>query len=323
MMMVQFLLERNAIEQDLQDSAWEGMAHMPASPSLRRRRLAAELRRLRDQSGLSVTEAAKRLDWQASRLSRIETRQSGITAPDLRKLLNLYEVEDNTYRTYLAELARRVNERGWWQKYAGMIVSNYADLISLEAEARTIRSYEQELIPGLLQTPEYARAVFRNGWPTETTEQIDRRVEIRMERQEILTRADPPPPRLNAVLSEGALRRPVGGYDVMREQLEYLTRPRDRANVTIQVLPFDAGAHPAMTAPFTMLTFPDPDDLGVVFVENVAGGLFLEEPAELRIHDEIWGTLLASALSADDSQAFLRSTSFGYRIKEGMRGAGQ
>jgi transcriptional regulator with XRE-family HTH domain len=292
---------------------------MPASPSLRRRRLAAELRRLRDQSGLSVTEAAKRLDWQASRLSRMETRQSGITAPDLRKLLSLYEVEDDTYRAYLAELARRVNERGWWQKYAGMIISEYADLISLEAEARTIRAYEQELIPGLLQTPEYARAVFRAGWPTATAQEIDRWVEIRTERQEILVRPDPPPPRFSVVLSEGALRRPVGGYDVMREQLEYLMRPRDRANVTIQVLPFDAGVHPAMVAPFTMMAFPDPDDLGVVHVENATGGLFLEEPAELRIHDEIWGTLQASALSADDSQAFLRSTSFGYRTKEGMR----
>ncbi len=292
---------------------------MPASPSLRRRRLAAELRRLRDQSGLSVTEAAKRLDWQASRLSRIETRQSGITAPDLRKLLNLYEVEDDGYRAYLAELARRVNERGWWQKYAGLIGSEYADLISLEAESRTIRTYQQEVVPGLLQTPEYARAVIRASRRTDTAQEIDHRVEIRMERQEVLVRADPPPPRFSVVLSEGALRRPVGGYDVMREQLEYLMRPRDRANVTVQVLPFDAGVHPSMVGPFTAMSFPDPDDLGVVNVENATGTLFLEDSSELRVYDEIWGTLQASALSPDDSQAFLRSTSFGYRMKEGMR----
>lgn len=289
---------------------------MPASPSLRRRRLAAELRRLRDQSGLSVTEAAKKLGWQASRVSRIETRQSGITAPDLRKLLDTYSVEDEDYRAYLAELARRVNERGWWQKYAGMIVSEYADLISLEEEARTLRAYEQELVPGLLQTPDYARAVFRDARPTETTGQIDRRVEVRIERQEVLIRADPAPPRFSVVLSEGALRRPVGGYDVMREQLEYLTQPRDRANVTVQVLPFDAGAHPAMTAPFTMITFSDPDDLGVVNVENATGALFLEEPEELRIYEEIWGSLQARALSPGDSQAFLKSTSFGYRLRK-------
>jgi transcriptional regulator with XRE-family HTH domain len=291
---------------------------MPASPSLRRRRLAAELRNLREQSGQSATDAAKKLGWQASRISRIETRQSGITAPDLRKLLDAYEVRDEGYRAYLAELARRVNERGWWQKYAGLIGGDYADLISLEAEARTIRTYEQELVPGLVQTPEYARAVLRIGRPTETAEQIDRRVEVRIERQEVLTRSDPPPPRFNVVLSEGALRRPVGGYDVMRQQLEYLMRPRDRANVTVQVLPFDAGVHPSMMAPFTMITFPDPDDLGVVNVENATGTLFLEEPAEVRFYDEIWSTLQVSALSADDSQAFLKSTSFGYRIKEGM-----
>jgi transcriptional regulator with XRE-family HTH domain len=288
---------------------------MPTSPSLRRRRLAAELRKLREQSGLSATDAARRLGWQASRISRIETRQSGIAAPDLRKLLNAYEVQDEEYRAYLAELARRVNERGWWQKYAGLIGSEYADLIGLEAEARTIRTYEQELVPGLLQTAEYARAVIRASRPTDTTEEIDRRVEVRMERQEILTRADPPPPRVNVVLSEGALRRPVGGYDVMRQQLEYLIRPRDRANVTTQVLPFDAGVHPSMVGPFMMITFPDADDLGVVNVENATGTLFLEEPGELRVYEELWNTLQASALSADDSQAFVKSTSFRYRIK--------
>lgn len=295
------------------------MARMPTSPSLRRRRLAAELREMRERSGLSVTEAAKQLNWQASRISRIENRQSGITAPELRKLLDVYEIEDDQYRARLAELARRVNERGWWQKYAGLIGGDYADLISLEAEARAIRAYEQELVPGLLQTPEYAHAVIRASRPTDTSEEIKRRAEIRLERQEILTRPDPTPPRFNVVLSEGALRRPVGGYDVMRGQLEYLMRPRDRANVTIQVLPFDVGVHPAMVGPFAVMTFPDPDDLGVVSVENATGTLFLEEHDELRIYEELWNTLQASALSPDDSQTFLRSISFGYRIKEGMK----
>jgi transcriptional regulator with XRE-family HTH domain len=286
---------------------------------MRRRRLATELRKLREQSGLSLTDAARKLGWQASRLSRIETRQSGIPTPDLRKLLNEYEVEDEEYRKYLAELARRVNERGWWQKYAGLIGSEYADLISLEEEARAIRTYEQELVPGLLQTPEYARAIIRAAWPASTAQQIDRWVEVRMERQEILVRSDPPPPRFNVVLSEAVLRRPVGGREVMRDQLEHLMRPRDRANVTIQVLPFDAGVHPAMAGPFTMMTFPDPDDLGIVNVENATGALILEEPAELRVYDEIWSTLQASALSADDTQAFLKSSSFGYRMIWGMK----
>jgi transcriptional regulator with XRE-family HTH domain len=292
---------------------------VPASASMRRRRLASELRKLRDQSGLSLSDAAKRVGWQVSRLSRIETRQSGIPTPDLRTLLDLYEIADEGYRQRLADLARQGNERGWWQKYAGQIISEYVDLIGLEEEARVIRTYEQELVPGLLQTPDYARAIIRAGWPASTSEQIGRWVEIRMERQEVLVRSDPPPPQLNVVLSEAVLRRPVGGREVMYGQLEYLMRPRDRANVTIQVLPFDAGVHRAMAGPFTMMTFPDPDDLGIVNVENATGALFLEEPAEVRVYDEIWSTLQAAALSPDDSQAFLKSTSFGYRMIGGMK----
>jgi transcriptional regulator with XRE-family HTH domain len=294
---------------------------MATVPSLRRRRLAAELRKLREQLGLSVTDVAKRLDWQASRVSRLENRQSGITAPDLRKLLDLYQVEDQNRRAHLAEVARRLNERGWWQKYSGEIVgTGLADLISLEEEARTVRSYEQELVPGLLQTPEYAQAVFRTGSPLHTADQVKRKVEIRMERQHVLTRPDPPPPRFTVVLGEGVLRRPVGGRDVMLRQLEALMRlPQDRANVTIQVLPFDAGVHPAMVGPFTMLTFPDPDDLGLVILESAAGALFLEDSEEIWVYDEIWSTLLAKALSPDDSQAFLRTASFGYRLGEGFK----
>jgi transcriptional regulator with XRE-family HTH domain len=286
---------------------------------MRRRRLAAELRKLREQTGLSLTDAAKRVGWPQSRLSRIETRQSGIPAPDLRKLLDLYGVEDEENRKYLAHLARQVNERGWWQKYAGLIIGEYADLISLEEEARTIRAYGQELVPGLLQTPDYARAFFRAAWPGGTTREIDRRVEIRLERQEILRRSDPPPPRLHVVLSEGVLRRPVGGREVMSGQLEHLMQPRDRGNITLQVLPFDAGVHPAVAGPFTMMTFPDPDDLGIVNVENATGALFLEEPEEIRVYEEVWSALQASALSADDSQAFLKSTSFGYRMMGGTK----
>jgi transcriptional regulator with XRE-family HTH domain len=294
---------------------------MATMPSLRRRRLAAELRKLREQHEFSVTDVAKRLDWQASRISRLENRQSGITAPDLRKLLDLYHVEDQDQRAHLIEVARRLNERGWWQKYSGEIVgTGLADLISLEEEARTVRSYEQELVPGLLQTPEYAQAVFRAGSPLHTADQVKRKVEIRMERQHVLTRPDPPPPRFTVVLGEGVLRRPVGGREVMLRQLEALMRlPQDRANVTIQVLPFDAGVHPSMVGPFTMLSFPDPDDLGLVILESAAGGLFLEDPEEIWVYDEIWSTLLAKALSPDDSQAFLKTASFGYRLGEGIK----
>ena len=285
---------------------------MPASPSLRRRRLAAELRRLRDQSGLSISDVADRLGWAGSRISRIETRQLGVTAPDLRKLLNLYGVEDDAYRCRLAEMARRANDRGWWQSYPRNVVpSEYGDLITVEAEAATIRSYQPEVVPGLLQTPGYARAVIRAGRKSDTAAEIDRRVEVRLERQQVLTRADAPP-RVHIVLNEAVLRRRVGGPQVMHDQLEYLMADRDRANVTIQVLPFDTGAHPSMVGPFTMMTFLDPGDLGVVYLEHPTSSLFLETPAELRAYEEFWDDIQGSAYSSDDSRTFLKTYSLRY-----------
>jgi transcriptional regulator with XRE-family HTH domain len=286
---------------------------MPASPSLRRRRLAAELRRLRDESGLSIGDVAEKLSWPASRISRIETRQLGITPPDLRKLLDVYGVEGEAHRTTLAEIARRAGERGWWQSYSRHVIpSEYGDLITVEAEAATIRSYEPELVPGLLQTPGYARAVIRAGHKSDTAAEIDRRAEVRLERQQILNRTEPPPPRVHAVLNEAVLRRQVGAPAVMREQLEYLMAERDRANVTVQVLPFNSGAHPAMVGPFVMMTFLDPGDFGFVHLENAIGSLSLERPEELRAYEEFWNDLQASAYSPEDTRAFLKSYSLRY-----------
>jgi transcriptional regulator with XRE-family HTH domain len=286
---------------------------MPASPSLRRRRLAAELRGLRAQSGLSISDVAEKLGWQVSRISRIETRQLGIAAPDLRKLLDVYGEEDEAYRARLAELARRANERGWWQSYPrNVIPSEYGDLIGVEAEAATVRSYQPEVVPGLLQTRGYARAVIRAGRRGDTAAEIDRRVEVRLERQSVLMRSDPPPPRVSVVLNEAVLRRRVGGPEVMREQLEFLMTERDRANVAIQVLPFDTGAHPSMVGPFTMVTFLDPGDLGVVYLEHATSSLFLETPEELRGYEEFWDAIQRDAYSLDDSRAFLRTYALRY-----------
>lgn len=286
---------------------------MPASPSLRRRRLAAELRWLRDQSGLSIAEVAEKLGWQASRISRIETRQLGITGPDLRKLLDIYGMQDQAYRARLTELARNANERGWWQSYPRHVIpSEYGDLIAVEAEAATIRSYQPEAVPGLLQTPGYARAVIRAGRPGDTAAEIDRRVEVRLERQEVLARADPPPPRVSVVLNEAVLRRRVGDPGVMRGQLDYLMAERDRANVVVQVLPFDSGAHPSMVGPFTMITFIDPGDLGVVYLEHPTSSLFLEAPEDIRAYEDFWDSIQSNAYSPDDTRAFLKTYSLRY-----------
>jgi transcriptional regulator with XRE-family HTH domain len=278
------------------------------SPSMRRRRLAAELRRLRSGVGFSIEDAAGRLQWPGSKVSRIENRQVGVSPRDLRKLLDLYEVTDLALREELLELGRRATERGWWQSYSGGVVpSAYANLIGLEAEAATIRTYEPELVPGLLQTADYSRAVIRAGRPEDTSKEIDRRVEVRLERQEVLTRAEPPPPKVSIVLNEGVLARRVGGPEVMRAQIEHLMRERDRANITIQILPFSAGEHPAMVGPFAMLTFLDPADPGVVNVENVMGALTLERPEETRSYDEVWNAIQAKAASPADSRAIMRT----------------
>jgi transcriptional regulator with XRE-family HTH domain len=284
-----------------------------ASPTMRRRRLAAELRRLRHEAGLSIEDVATRFGWPLSKLSRIENRQIGISTSDLRKLLDVYKVEDRAYRNELADMARRATERGWWQSVGSDVVSTVmASLIGLEAEARTIRSYEPELVPGLVQTEAYARAIMRAWQPAWTTADIDRRVEVRMGRQEILTRSDPPPPQVSLILNEAVLRRPAGGNEVMHEQIELLAKERDPANVTVQILSFNAGAHPAVLGPFHMLTFFDPDDLGVVHVEGIVSSLTLEKPEELRRFDEVWGMLQARALSPEDSRVMMRSYGLRY-----------
>jgi transcriptional regulator with XRE-family HTH domain len=277
------------------------------SPSMRRRRLAAELRRLRTGARLPIEEVAGHLKWPASKISRIENRQVGISTRDLRRLLDLYQVTDRAYLDELLEMARRATERGWWQSYGGVVPTALGNLIGLEAEAATIRTYEPELVPGLLQTPDYARAVIRAGRPGDTAQEIDRRVEVRLERQEVLTSVTPPPPKVSVVLNEGVLARRVGSPEVMRAQLEHLIRDRDRANIVIQILPFSAGEHPAMVGPFTMLTFLDPADPGVVNVENITGSLTLEQPEELRAYEEVWGAIQARAASPDDSRAVMKT----------------
>jgi transcriptional regulator with XRE-family HTH domain len=278
------------------------------SPSMRRRRLAAELRHLRGDSNLSIEDVAGALKWPGSKISRIENRQVGITTRDLRQLLEFYRIDDQPYCDELLEMARRATERGWWQSYSGGVVpSDYANLIGLETEAATIRAYEPELVPGLLQTADYARAVIRVGRPADTSKEIERRVEVRLERQEVLFRSDPPPPRVSVVLNEGVLVRRVGGPDIMRAQIEHMRKKRDRDNVVVQVLPFSAGAHPAMVGPFTMLTFLDASDPGVVNVENHTGAHAFERPEEIQAYEEIWGAIQAKAISPDDSRAVMRT----------------
>ncbi len=274
------------------------------SPTMRRRRLARELTRLREEKRMTIREAATALEWDPSKLSRVEGMQRGIIVRDVRRLLNLYGVQDEARREALFELARQAKQRGWWQAYADVMPGEYANLIGLESEASEIRTYQPELIHGLLQTEEYARAVIRSYWPGKTAEEVDRRVEIRMTRQRVLDRDDPP--RVRVVLNEGAVRRVVGGRDVMREQLRKLAAERARSNVMVQILPFSAGEHPAMASgPFVLLDFPEAADPGVVTIENLTSSLSLDTPDDLRRYAEAFDFLQAAALGPRESRDML------------------
>jgi transcriptional regulator with XRE-family HTH domain len=274
------------------------------SPTMRRRRLARELVRLREERGMTIRQAAGALEWDPSKLSRVEGLQRGIIVRDVRRLLDLYQVTGEADREALFELARQAKQRGWWQAYADVLPSEYANLIGLEAEAAEIRTYQPELIHGLLQTAGYARAVIRAGRPADTAQEVDRRVELRMTRQQILDRGDAP--RLRVVLNEAAVRRVVGGPEVMRGQLARLAAGRDRANVSVQVLPFAAGEHPAMAAgPFVLLEFPDPADPGMVTTENLTSSLSLDDPGDFRQYAQTFSFLQAAALGPRESADML------------------
>jgi hypothetical protein len=280
------------------------MSVAAGSPTMRRRRLARELARLREDRGMTIREAAGALEWDPSKLSRVEGLQRGIIVRDVRRLLDLYQVSDEAQREALFEMARQAKQRGWWQAYADVMPSEYATLIGLEAEAAEIRTYQPELIHGLLQTEDYARAVIRAGRPGDTTVEVDRRVEIRMMRQQVLDREDPP--RVRVVLNEGAVRRLVGGREVMRAQLRQLAADRERANVMVQVLPFSAGEHPAMASgPFDLLVFAAAADRGVVTIENMTSSLSLDSDDDLRQYVTAFDYLQAAALGPRESRDML------------------
>ena len=267
------------------------------SPSVRRRRLSAQLRRLREAAGLTLAEAAEQAGMPRAKLGRIETCESKtVKATDLDRLLDIYDVSD-AERASLHQLAREAGQKGWWWRYRD--VFGETPLPDFEAEASLIRTYEVATVPGLLQTPAYAEAVFLGGRLAEV-ERIRRQVEARIARREILTRIDDPP-RLWAVIDEAALRRPIGGPAVMAEQLRYLLRVAQFPNVDVQLLPFAAGAHAALGMPFTILEFPNPTDLAIVYVDTVDSGVIEERPEAVANYLATFSDVQGSSLSTVQS----------------------
>jgi transcriptional regulator with XRE-family HTH domain len=269
---------------------------------VRARQLAAELRRLRDVATLTGEEAAGRLGWSPSKISRIETGQTGPSPADLRRLLDLYEVS-GTQRGRLESLGQSAGQRGWWDAYSDTLGPEYTALIALEAEAESVRWYAPMLVPGLLQTEEYARSVISSGLLIAPPGEIERRVQVKMTRQKVLARDDPL--TLDVILDEAAILRMVGGPEVMRGQLAHLASMADRPNITVQVLPLDAGAHPATTGEFTILAFPDLVAPDVVYLENMTSDLYVEQEAEVYRYGMAFDRLRALAGPSGKSAAFL------------------
>jgi transcriptional regulator with XRE-family HTH domain len=258
-----------------------------------------ELRRLREEADYTLERVAERLECSDSKISRIETGQVGATPRDVRDMLELYGVNGKR-REELLQLAREGRQRGWWNTYDDQVIRN---LIGFEAEATSIRAYEAMLVPGLLQTPDYARAVIRALRPELRAEEVERRVEVRTARQRDLTGGDPP--TLWAIVDESALRRPVGGKEVMGAQIARLIETGTWLTVTLQVLRFDAAEHAGMDGAFTIYEFSEPTDPAVVYLENATSDLYLETPEELRRYALLFDHLRAAALKPHDSSAFL------------------
>src|SRR5271157_803929 len=256
------------------------------SPTVRRRELGALLRTLRLEKGLTVEQAAERLMFSMSKLSRIETGHGAATRRDIRDLCDLYDVTDEAERDRLMALAREGKQTGWWQSYD---LDYFATYVGLEAAAVGIRYYQSAIVPGLMQTPDYARAMHEAGVPEFTPERINELVEVRLRRQRLLVQD--PPVRLEVVLDEAVLHRLVGGPAVMGAQLDRLIALSNQPNVTMQVIPYTVGAHPAMDSTFNILEFTG----------SVASVIYVERPQDIRRYQEIFEHLCTIALSPKES----------------------
>jgi transcriptional regulator with XRE-family HTH domain len=279
------------------------------SPLAQRRRLAQELRVLRGRVGISLDEVAKELECDASWLSRVERAERGIRPKDVKSLLNLYEVTDAARRQELLELSRRAGARDWWHRFRKNLKPRFEVYLGLEADASTIRTYQTQMVPGILQTPGYTAAIIAE-MDVEGAVDVDEIISIRHARQEILRREDQPV-HLVAVLDEAVLHRQVGDEKIMREQLRRLVELGKLPNVVIQVLPFRAGAHAAMNGAFFMLEFPESPELGLVYLEQATSGVVLQGEHEVRRYSLMFGNTVGKALSATASAAMIQAMAKG------------
>lgn len=273
--------------------------------TVRGKRLAIELRKLREATGMTLSEVTARMDWHPTKLSKIENSKLRINHGDVADLLDLYGVTDQEERAILIDFARQARKRGWWQAYGSVLPIWFQGYVGLEGEAERLRVYESTLVHGLLQTEAYARALTVNDQPELSPEEVDRLVELRLQRQKILT-ADKAP-EVWEVMSETALRLHVGSREVRRGQLEQLLALSELPNLNLLVLPFDAKAHSRVQSSFTVLEFPRRKESSLVYLEYPTGSLFLEEEPEVDRYRLFFDKLQGDALGRDASTKLIAS----------------
>lgn len=265
--------------------------------------LGAQLRRLREQRHITLEAAGHAIRASHSKISRMELGRVGFRVRDVADLLTLYGVTDDDERQPLLALVERANVTGWWHNYNDILPSWFETYVGLEESATGIRNYEVQFVPGLLQSEGYARAVVKLGFPTAPEEELERRVRLRMARQRLLRGAEPP--HLWAVLDEAVLRRPLGGAEVMREQIDHILQALELPNVTVQIVPFSVGGHAAAGGPFSILRFSQPDLPDVVYMEQLTSAVYLEKRDDVDRYLEVMERLCIEAEPASRTREIL------------------
>jgi len=278
-------------------------ARSGGAPTVLRVVLGKRLQDLREKSGLSFEQAGRALDVTHATIRRMEKAEVGLKLPYVEKLLRTYGVTDPEEVEGFLSLAREANKNGWWHRFRDVLPDWFNTFVSLEVEANLIRAYEPHYIPGLLQTEDYTRAVLRAGMPHAPETEIERNVALRLERQALLRRPDPP--MLWVVMDETVLRRPIGGSETMRAQIGRLIEVADSPQIRLQVMPFDAGPHPAMYGPFHIFRFPIPELPDIAYTETLVSGSYFDQRDDVSAFLEALDRMCAQAAPAQTTQAIL------------------
>ncbi|GGW15172.1 helix-turn-helix domain-containing protein [Streptomyces capoamus] len=265
--------------------------------TIRSRRLGSDLRQLRNKAQLTALQVGNELGFSQAKVSRIEKGEVRVARTDLKAMLALYGITDDDQVSAFIEAAKDAKSQGWWIAYEDALPREYRDYIALEGTAASIRTFEGMIVPGLMQTPEYMQSIITAGPAVLPPGHVDSLIKVRQERQTILD--DEHPPKLWAIVAEGAIRQAVGGYGVMLDQLHHMARLTERSNITLQVLPFEAGAHAGVQSSFVLFDFPT--DPSIACVANLTGTLFMDQPGQLEAFSDAFDNLRASALSPADS----------------------